>query len=117
MRQERGPGRRRWFESDGFEVVVWFHRDGHVTGFQFCYDLGEGEHALTWREGRGFAHSTIDTGDETPLANRTPVLVPDGEIPWNKIEHVFDERSKTLEPALRRFIHDRLVERAEANAS
>ena len=114
VKQERGAGRRRWFESEGFEVVVWLHRDGHVTGFQFCYDLGGGEHALTWREGSGFAHSSIDMGDDSPFANRSPVLEPDGDVPWVKLERVFDERSASMEPELRQLIHDRLAERIAA---
>ena len=116
VRQERGAGRRRWFESDGFDVVVWLNRGGHVTGFQFCYDLGDGDHALTWRKGSGFAHSSIDTGDDSPLANRSPVLQPDGEVPWTGIERLFRERSATMEPALRQLIHDRLAQRAAERA-
>jgi hypothetical protein len=72
VKQERGTGRRRWFESDGLDLVVWLDASGNVTGFQLCYDFGQGEQALTWREGTGFAHSNVDAGDETPLKNRTP---------------------------------------------
>ena len=116
VKQERGAGRRRWFESEGLEVVVWFDRHGHVTGFQLCYDLGHGDHALTWRDGSGFAHSAIDTGDESPLVNRTPVLEPDRDVPWDEISRLFDERSATLEPPLRQLIHGKLAEQAGANA-
>jgi hypothetical protein len=112
--QERGAGHRRWFESDGLDLVVWLDRHAAITGFQLCYDLGRGEHALTWREESGFAHNRIDTGDETPLANRTPVLEADGPVPWNEIAHLFNQRSKTLEPTLRRLIDERLAERGTA---
>jgi hypothetical protein len=110
LKQERGPGRRRWFESDGLEVVVWYGSDERVTGFQLCYDFGRGDHALTWRPGGGFAHSTIDTGDESPLVNRTPILEPDGEVPWTKLAEVFDACSSTLEPGLQELIRDKLAE-------
>lgn len=112
VKQERGPGRRRWFESDGFELVVWFDAANAVTGFQICYDLGEGEHALTWRPGRGFSHAMIDTGDGSPFGNLTPVLSPDSDIPWHEIARVFDERSASLEPGLRRLVRNRLADRA-----
>ena len=52
VRQEAGGGRRRWFESEGMDVVVWMDGDGAIIGFQLCYDFGQGERALTWREGR-----------------------------------------------------------------
>ncbi len=116
MKQERGGGRRRWFESDGLELVVWLGDHANVTGFQLCYDFGRGERALTWREETGFAHSAVDAGDETPLKNQTPILVPDGTVPWTKVAKLFDERSGTLEPALRRFVHGKLVEQAGAGA-
>ena len=116
VKQERGAGRRRWFESDGFDLVVWLDRADRITGFQICYDLGHGEHALTWRAGTGFAHSTIDTGDDSPFVNRTPVLEPDGNVPWSEIAHVFDDRSQSLDPVLRQLVHDRLAEQAGASA-
>ena len=116
VKQERGAGRRRWFESEGLEVVVWFTRSGTVTGFQLCYDLGDGQHALTWHPASGFAHNSIDTGDESPFSNQTPILQQGGPVPWNELAHLFDERSATLEPALRNLIHDNLAAQVAANA-
>lgn len=117
VKQERGAGRRRWFESDGLELVVWLGaEDDRVAGFQLCYDLGHGEHALTWRAGSGFAHSVVDAGDATPLKNETPILHPDQQVPWSEIARLFDERSGSLEPELARLIRDKLAERAGASA-
>lgn len=116
VRQEKGEGRRRWFESDGLDLVVWLDGSETVSGFQLCYDLGDGEHALTWRTGCGFAHSTIDTGDESPFVNRTPILQPDGNVPWTGLVRLFDARSSTLEPDLRQLVHEKLAERAGASA-
>jgi hypothetical protein len=116
VKQERGAGRRRWFESENLELVVWLDRHDRVTGFQLCYDAGHGDHALTWRDGTGFAHSAIDSGDDSPLVNRAPVLEPDDDVPWAEIAHLFDARSATLEPQLRQLIHDKLAEKAGANA-
>ena len=109
VRQERTAGRRRWFESDGLELVVWFDAADELTGFQLCYDLGRGEHALTWREGHGFSHHAIDTGDETPFANRTPILQPDGVAPWTHLIQVFEASAGSLEPDLRRLIRGKLT--------
>lgn len=116
VKQEPGDGWRRWFESEGMELVVWLGPDDRVTGFQLCYDQGHGEHALTWRDGAGFAHSAVETGDLTPLKNETPVLQPDGHVPWAEIARMFDDRSEGLEPPLRQMIHDLLAERAGAGA-
>jgi hypothetical protein len=111
VKQERGPGRRRWFESDGLDLIVWLARDATITGFQVCYDFGDGEHALTWRSDAGFAHNKIDSGDQTPLANLTPVLERDaaGGVPWERIVQRFEQRSATLEPAIRELVSTRLA--------
>jgi hypothetical protein len=114
VKQERGAGRRRWWESDGLDLVVWFDPTGRLTGFQICYDLGRGEHALTWRPGVGFAHALVDAGDDTPLKNKSPVLTPDGEVPWADIARMFDERSDSLESTFRHLIHDKLAEKVGA---
>jgi len=116
VKQERGAGRRQWFESDGFELVVWFDPAGRASGFQICYDFGRGEHALTWRPGVGFAHAAVDQGDDWHAGSKqSPVLVSNGNsIPWGDIAHVFDERGDSLDPDLRQLIHDKLAEKAGA---
>jgi hypothetical protein len=114
-RQERGVGRRRWFESDGLDLVVWLDTRGAVTGFQLCYDFGRGEYALTWRAAQGFAHATVDQGDDWQGgAKKTPVLVPSGAVPWTKLADLFHERSSTLEPALRHLVATELADGASA---
>src|SRR5689334_4469777 len=96
VKQEPGPGQRRWFESDALELVVWYDPAGQVTGFQLCYDLRHGDHALTWRAGTGFAHAVVDSGEETPLKNQTPILTPEGDVPWQEIARLFDGESAEL---------------------
>jgi len=117
VKQEPGEGQRRWFESEDLELVVWFDAAGQVTGFQICYDLGGGEHALTWKTGTGFAHAAVDSGDQTPLKNQTPILTPEGDVPRQEIARLFDEQSGPLEPELRQLVRDKLAERAGASAS
>jgi hypothetical protein len=79
-------------------------------GFQLCYQSEEWqEHALTWREGSGFSHARVDTGDTRPDKNLTPILVADGAVPWERLRRDFAEDSAHLEPALREFIATRLA--------
>jgi hypothetical protein len=112
VRQERGTGLRRWFESDGLDLVVWHDAAGGLAGFQLCYQSGQGEHALTWRPGVGFAHSAVDEGDASPLKNLTPVLIPDSAVPWAELTAQFAGQSASLEPALREWVSARLAARA-----
>jgi hypothetical protein len=69
---------RRWLTDDYFDLIVWYEPGGDIHGFQLCYDKPGRERALTWTHRRGFTHMAIDSGEQAPTANRTPVLVPDG---------------------------------------
>lgn len=109
VKQERGDGTRRWFESDGFDLVVWYESAGDVSGFLVCYDFGHGEHALTWRRTGGFSHHAVDTGSNTPFSKMTPILVADGAVPWSEITRTFETRGASLEPKLRELIREALA--------
>ena len=112
IKQENGQGRRRWFESEALEFIVWIDALGAIEGYQICYDLGKGEHALTWRPTVGFAHNAVDSGD-TPMGGNkmTPILVPDGNVPWGAIERRFEQNAGLLEPELRELVRGTLSAR------
>jgi len=112
VRQESGKGLRRWFEGGLYELVVWYRPDGSVEGFQILYRQEQNERALTWRETEGFKHSRVDNGTGSPLKNLTPILLPNGSIPWPHVLQEFDDNSATLEPELRTFVRQRLEARA-----
>jgi hypothetical protein len=112
VRQEN-TGRRRWFEDNDLELVVWFAA-ADITGFQLLYWPEDGERALTWRPGTGFNHSKVDTGSLSPFSGAgdlTPILIPDGVVPWDRVEELFRARSETLEVPLRELVLARLGER------
>jgi hypothetical protein len=113
VRQVPGQGLRRWFEGHLYELVVWYRPDEKtVAGFQILYRLNGRERALTWREGEGFDHAQVDSGTQSPLKNLTPILLPDGSIPWPRVLQEFDEGSGALEPELRDFVRRRLEAQA-----
>lgn len=111
VRQEPTAGRRRWFDDDvlPLEFIVWYSPADAIEGFQICYDLGHGEYALTWRPAVGFAHHAVDSGSVGPFSNRTPILLADGVVPWVAVTERFEQCSRSLEPALREFVGQRLA--------
>jgi hypothetical protein len=111
VRQEPSAGRRRWFDGDRLELIVWHDANNAVSGFQLCYGLPDGERALTWRPGEGFTHNAVDAGDATPFKNETPVLVADGAIPWAELAARFRAEGAKLEPGLRELVASRLAAR------
>jgi len=110
--QHEGEGHRRWFVDDYFDLIVWHELDhpDQIVGFQLCYDKAHDEHALTWRRHVGFRHHGIDDGAQNPIANRTPVLVPDGVVPIQDLHRRFTAACADIDPAIARLVLERLQE-------
>ena len=95
-----GEPRRRWFTDEYFDLFVWYDPPDRVCGFELCYGKPADEHALSWQEGAGLTHSRVDDGEQTPLANRTPIMVPDGAFPAAEVAERFQGSGRELEPNL-----------------
>ena len=72
--------RRRWFADEYFDLVVWTSKSA-IVAFDLCYDKPRFERALTWSREHGWGHFRVDSGEDTPVKNRTPILVSDGLFP------------------------------------
>lgn len=108
VRQEPGR-RRRWFEGEDLELIVWETPAGGVEGFQLCYAARDGAgRALTWRAGEGFVHARVDEGDASPLKNETPILVADGAVPWTELTRQFRLAAAKIDRPLRELVLSRL---------
>ena len=92
------------------DLIVWHKTDGAFCGFQLCYDKPGKEHAFTWTLASDFTHRTVDAGDAHPLSNCTPILVPDGLVPLNKIKREFLARSSEIDSQIRKFVVLKLEE-------
>ncbi len=60
------------------------------------------------RSGPLFA--AVDSGEDTPEANRTPVLVPEGSFPAEKVLAEFARRGGALPTELRKLVTDKITE-------
>ncbi len=109
--QVAGESRRRWFSDDDWDVIVWQDESNRVVGFQLCYDRTRDEHALTWRQGRGFTHQKVDAGeDDAQHYKQSPILIADGKFDPQIIAKTFVEKSAKMDPAVADFIRDKLAE-------
>jgi len=103
-RQVLGEGRRRWFTSENFDLIVWYGDDDCIIGFQLCYDKSAGEHAVTWRRERGFIHERIDDGEIAGRAKMTPVLVADGAFDSQRIIARLSAEISDIDPEIVRLV-------------
>jgi hypothetical protein len=74
VRQDSQEYFRRWFFDDDFDLIAFFKPDGALAGFQLCYDKAGREKALMWFTGRGLSHNHVDSGEQSPWYNRSPML-------------------------------------------
>ena len=64
----------RWFTDEEIDLYVWFEQET-IIAFQICYDKTKAEHALTWKLTDGFSHTLVDTDEDSPGRNMSPVLL------------------------------------------
>jgi len=104
--QVPGEPHKRWFQSDYFDLFVWYNKDDSLWGFRLCYDRGYGEHSLTWKSDTGsVSHHSIEPS--RPAFNQhpsTPMLGEAGQkVPAEVLER-FNREGTTLPDDLRPLI-------------
>jgi len=110
VRQVKGDYFRRIFTDRNLEVVIWYKPDKTIHGFQVSYDLGRRERALTWIESRGFSHARVDTGEESSLSNRAPVLIEDHDFDAALLGYAFALSAQNLPSREKRLLQRKLRE-------
>lgn len=116
VRQHEGERRRRWFDDDFFDLIVWFEKDDSVYGFQLCYDVLNNQHSLTWKIDSGFHHHRIDTGTEPIRHKKTDLLVNNGPFPYKKVIDEFLDRISGENKEIYLFVYDKLLEYTNSGA-
>ena len=96
VRQIKGDYFRRIFMHANMELVVWYRPDNTIYGFQLSYDQGRRERALTWRVGKGFFHAQVDAGEDSPLSNRSPILIENPDFDAAHVLTAFDLATQNL---------------------
>ena len=97
VRQIEGEPRRRWFDDEYFDLIVWYDKDDSIWGFQLCYDREKKPRALTWTKKYGYKHTGIDNGEHVwGTSQNTPVLVEDGVFDPGAIGKKLEAAAKEL---------------------
>jgi len=104
VRQDEPSLVRRWFQDEYFDLFVWLTQEGKVSAFQLGYDRARQERVLSWSEARGFSHTRVDAGEDTPFQSMTPLLVPGGSCPIRTLLRELERRSASLEAFVRTFL-------------
>lgn len=79
VKPEPGGEKRRWFRDEYFDLFVWSDAQG-IRAFELCYDKLGDERLLAWRRGGEVTHAKVDSGEDNPSKNNTPIVVAGKEI-------------------------------------
>jgi hypothetical protein len=110
VRQLPGEHRRRWFTSVTMDLVVWVDEAGTPVRFQFCYDKGSAERALTWNADSGFSHMAVDDGENMGGMGykASPILVADGSLDRTRVRQIFLENSSFMPAEITDFVSQKI---------
>ncbi|MDA8245095.1 MAG: hypothetical protein M0025_13365 [Elusimicrobia bacterium] len=111
LMQAKGEPRRRWFDDEYFDLIVWLEPDGSFFGFQLCYDRERKPRALTWTKKYGYKHTGIDTGEHVwGTSKEAPVLVDDGLFDAPSVGKRFAEAAAGIPSDISAFVSAKLRE-------
>ena len=97
VRQYVGEPKRRWFQGENFDLIVWQSLEDGISGFQLCYK-NTLEHSITWRKDVDTVeYHVVDDGNSTFSFKKSPILKENGTCPKNEIIERFNAACATLE--------------------
>src|SRR5262245_19982716 len=111
IRQFDGEPRRRWFEDEYFDLIVWFDEDGRLLEFELCYDKGRNQRALRWQKLEHYSHFRVDDGEHhAGRGKASPILLHDPRFDREKVLRRFELESAGLEEGIARLVHEKVAQ-------
>ena len=118
--QDNPSLRRRWFQSDYFDLFTWQDAGGTFTCFQLCYDVERNERALVWSKEHGFYHDGVEHADRGLSRPASAILIEDGKLDSGTVVPRFQSESAQIAPEVRELvlskIREYLIERHRAHS-
>ncbi|MBP7766498.1 MAG: hypothetical protein KA113_15030 [Syntrophaceae bacterium] len=111
IKQHKGEPKRKWYESEYFDLIVWFSESHRIIRFQLCYDKNKNEKALTWKVPHEYSHNRVDDGEHgTGAYKSSPVLKADGHFNKDEIAERFIKESGELKKEIIEFVYKKILE-------
>jgi hypothetical protein len=99
---------RKWMTDDYFDLYVWYEENGSIHGLQLCYDKKDDPRALTWLQAGAMRHNRIDDGEESPEANRSPILTDACPFHLEPLRTEFLTRAANIESEIRALVVEKI---------
>jgi hypothetical protein len=111
IRQIEGEPRRRWFENEYFDLIVWFDQDGGILEFELCYDKHKNQRALRWQKSEQYSHFRVDDGEHhAGRGKASPILLRDPRFDGEKVLRRFELESAGLEESIATLVREKIAQ-------
>lgn len=102
--------KRRWFEDDYFDLIVWHDPQDKIISFELYYDKRGHQRAVRWEQPNRYAHYRIDDGEKrSGKSKASPVLVVESEFDCSKVAFLFESESKRIDGGIARFVYETIL--------
>jgi hypothetical protein len=112
-----GEPKRRWFEDENFDLIMWQNDAEEIVGFELYYDKFTDQHAMRWEKPAKYAHYRVDEGENKAGKQKSsPILISDRDFDGEKIAHLFKAESRELDKKISRFVFDKILQYPSSSA-
>ncbi len=109
VRQIHGEPRRRWFEDDYFDLIIWQDEGEDILGFELHFDKKASPQAVRWDKPNRFEFFSVDDGEfRADRFKMAPVLMPARKNLHVPVAYKFRVESNNIQPRISSFIFDKL---------
>lgn len=109
LTQSKKEGLRQWFTGKYFDLFVWYDENGHVLGFQLCYDKAKNERVITWRVKQGFSHHIVD-GEASGSAKLSPLLDLNGAFDKESLLELLKNECHMIDAEVKKFVCEKIAQ-------
>lgn len=85
-------------------LTVWLDDEDDPYSFELCYEKGSNEFALRWSPSRGYDHSVVDSGEQNPARNSSPLLRPGNHFDCATVRELFVSASGGMPKPVASFV-------------
>lgn len=102
--------KRRWFEDDYFDLIVWHDNQDVIISFELYYDKRGHQRAVRWEQPNRYAHYRVDEGEKkSGKSKASPVLIVEEGFDGNKVAFLFESESKRIDENIASFVYEKIL--------
>lgn len=103
--------KRRWFEDDYFDLIVWHDHQEEIISFELYYDKRGNQRAVRWEQPNRYAHYRVDEGEKkSGKSKASPVLIVEDGFDGNKVAFLFESESRRIDKSIATFVYKKILE-------